>query len=203
MWRFSCTDPHLCLRNDRHFQASTHSICSSTDNWTVQTLGVFSKLEANWAEPTPSILKMVSLSTFDLEAIRIQCAFKKDDPVLNFIASLMVFPCFVAAVGIMILLAKTVGKNMQFFFDPFLNVVGLLCLVFYISVAISVLRPLHCVTNPDGTSSLASNSCVVCCYSPTHIFLVSLASIGVLVYLVAILAVIAHITLFCVPLVLD
>ena len=81
----------------------------------VQTLGVFSELEVNWAEPIPSILKMVSLFTFDLEVIRIQCAFKKDDPVLNFIASLMVFPCFVAAVGIMIFLAKTVGKNMKFF----------------------------------------------------------------------------------------
>ena len=56
---------------------------------------------------------MVSLFTFDLEVIRIQCAFKKDDPVLNFIASLMVFPCFVAAVGIMIFLAKTVRKRTQ------------------------------------------------------------------------------------------
>ena len=104
---------------------------------------------------------MVSLFTFDLEVIRIQCAFKKDDPVLNFIASLMVFPCFVAAVRIRIFLAKIVGKKIQFVVDQFLNVVGLLYLVFYISVAISVLRPLHCVTNLNGTSSLASNSSVV------------------------------------------
>ena len=60
------------------------------------------ELEVNWAEPVPSILKMVSLLTLDLEVIRTQRAFKKDDPMPNFIASLMVFPCCVAALGAMI-----------------------------------------------------------------------------------------------------
>ena len=79
--------------------------------------------------------------------------------------------------------------------DRILNAQGLVVLVVYISLVLSVALPFQCVWNPNGTKSLASNPAVVCWESDVHGALAGLGVVGVFCYPVAILSLVGYITL--------
>ena len=79
--------------------------------------------------------------------------------------------------------------------DRILNSQGLILLIVYISLVLSVALPFQCIPNPNGTDSLATNPAVVCWDSEVHIVVVGVAVVGVLCYPVAILSVVFYISL--------
>jgi len=54
--------------------------------------------------------------------------------------------------------------------------------------------PFQCVPNPNGTKSIASNPSLICWSTDEHIIMILLGSIGLLVYPVAVLAMVSYIT---------
>ena len=151
-------------------------------------------------EPIASALRILNVFTFDLDVIKIQCLFGKDDPVVNFLFVLMMLPAFMAALaciafGTRILWnALGVPGKLGIGMDRYMNAVGLVAIICYISITITVLRPLHCLANPNDSSSMASNPAVVCWQSSQHSWLVGLSIVGILVYPITVLATVAHVT---------
>ena len=86
-------------------------------------------------------------------------------------------------------------KNQDIDNDRILNSQGMVVLVVYISLALSVALPFQCVPNPNGTDSLATNPAVVCWDSEVHGALAGLGAVGLLCYPVAILTMVIYITI--------
>ena len=57
-----------------------------------------------------------------------------------------------------------------------LNSQGLIVLIVYISLALSVALPFQCIPNPNGTTSMASNPGVICWESELHTQMAALAA---------------------------
>lgn len=160
---------------------------------TVQALGVFQRLAINWIEPIKSALAIVGLLTFDFDVIKITCIFQQDSPVMQFAFRLLVYPCFVVVLVLTMGLRQCCGRRLEF--DALFNLNGLVLLVAYIPLTMSVLLPFQCVPNPNGTSSTGDNPGVICWSSTEHRWLACLGGIGILCYPVAILAHAVSITL--------
>jgi len=160
---------------------------------TVQSLSVFRELDIQWDDPIDSFLRFIKLFTLDLNVVKIQCVFPKDDPVVNFLVALAIFPGFMASLALMTFVMQAIGKA-RFDKDRYLNSVGLIAVICYISITVTMLRPLHCLTNPNGASSMASNPAVVCWDSSQHKWLVLLGIVGIILYPITILAIIVQVT---------
>ena len=165
----------------------------------VQALGAFRQLQIDWIEPVASALDLLALLTFDLHVIKAECTLGQDDPVTNYVLRLLVYPCFACVLAFALLALRTLGRA-AIDTDRILNSQGLIVLIAYISLALSVALPFQCIPNPNGTSSLASNPAAICWEwdseegSP-HQALVGLGLAGVLCYPVTILSVVFYITL--------
>jgi hypothetical protein len=159
----------------------------------LQTLAVFGEMDIVFEEPIRSMLRLSKFFTFELHTIKIQCMFPADDPVTNFLVTLMILPIFMCIIGVMFLLVK-IFKNPKLDRNQYFNCVGLLNLICMIAITLTVVRPLNCLRNPNGTSSMSTNPAVVCWQSAQHTTLAVLGIIGMLVYPVAFLATITLIT---------
>lgn len=161
---------------------------------TVQVLSVFNELDIDWPDPVNGLLDFVSLFALDLDVIKVQCLFGKDDPVVNFASMLMLLPGFMVVFAIMVGVLRLLGKQ-ELDADHYFNAVGLVALSVFIAIAVTVLRPFHCIKSPNATSSMASNPAVVCWDSSQHRWLVALGIIGLIGYPVTMLAVVAQVTI--------
>ena len=107
---------------------------------------------------------------------------------------LLLYPFFALVLLLALLLLRTLGHAIDR--DRILNSQGLIILIVYISLALSVALPFQCVPNPNGTDSLATNPAVVCWDSEeVHSALVGLGVVGLLCFPVAILTMIIYITI--------
>jgi len=156
-------------------------------------LGAFNNLRIEWEEPARSMLHVVDALTFELDHLKVQCIFSKDDPVVNFSFTLLLFPIFMVLLAVGLSAGKLVGGT-GLSLSNYFNAVGLVATMIFISITILVLRPLHCIGNPNGSSSMASKRAVVCWDSQEHNWLVVLALLAILVYPCTILAVVVQIT---------
>lgn len=190
LYRYAITDI-----SKQRLAAITAALALGQMAMTVQALGVFTDLDVTWSEPVASLLKLLGIFAFDIDVIKVQCILGGDSPVLNFVCTLMICPGFMCMVALMMLIGRYVAGKKQLDFDHFFNLVGLVMLVFYISITIAVVRPLHCIMNPNGTSSMASNPAVVCWEDDEHTTLVILGVIGLILYPISIMAFIGHVTL--------
>ncbi len=158
----------------------------------VQTLGVFSDLTLVWEEPVRSVLQLMQLVNFDFDIVKMQCYVGTDDPLLNLITILLTIPCL-AAGGAILALGLARWKGEKFSWPKYLNVVGLVFLVLYLSICMSLTRPIHCKSNPNGLQTMVSSPAVVC-WAPSHALLAVLSIGGLLVYGAGFVAYVAHIT---------
>ncbi len=161
--------------------------------WSLQTFGVFAELDIMFEEPIASVLSILNIFTFDLDVIKIQCVFNKDDPVVNFAVTLLLLPMAMLIVSCAFAWLRIRG-NPNMTFDQYLNLVGLISLIGNVSITMAVVRPLHCLKNPNGSSAMASNPAVICWDSEQHTWLLVLGILGLLLYPISFLAVIAHVT---------
>lgn len=159
----------------------------------VQALGVFNEIDIDWSAENVNVLSIFKLVAFDLDAVKVQCILKQDNPLTHLLVTLILFPVFMATLAGVVVLRHAAGKR-GLSFDRYLNSVGLVSLIVYISVTIAVLRPLHCITSPNGSSSMYTNPSVICWDSSNHVVLVGLSIFGLLLYPIAILANIGRVT---------
>jgi len=179
--------------SQKHVSSITATLAIGQLACAVQALGVFVEIDIPWEEPIYSLMKMMKFFTFELDVIKIQCVFKADNPVTNFLCTLLVFPIFMGMLAGVLLITRALGKG-RVSLNSYINAAGLVGIVIYISLTIAVLRPLHCLESPNGTMSMATNPSVMCWDSSQHTTLVALGIIGVLAYPCTILGAVAQIT---------
>jgi len=160
----------------------------------VQMLGAFNNLHIAWEEPARSMLHVLDALTFELDHLKIQCVFSQDDPVVIFSFTLLLFPILMVLLAVGLSAGKLFGGS-GLTFNNYFNAVGLVATMIFLAITILALRPLHCIENPNGSSSMASKSAVVCWDSREHNWLVVLSMLAILVYPCTILATVVQITI--------
>ncbi|CAE8726190.1 unnamed protein product [Polarella glacialis] len=158
----------------------------------VQMLGTFADLSVDWIEPVKSILTFLRIFTLNLDAVKIQCYIGSDNPVNVMLANLLILPFFAGALAV---ITKVGHRHAAFPIYRYANTLGLVSLVSYITMCMAMFRPLHCVSQPSGIQTMATNSSIVCWQGGQHTVLVALCSIGILVYVAGIFAYVVHATL--------
>ncbi|CAL1129696.1 unnamed protein product [Cladocopium goreaui] len=167
----------------------------------IQTLGVFSDLSLVWEEPVRSLLQLMQLINFDFDIIKMSCYVGTDDPLLNIVVLLLVIPTLTVCGALLAaLLAR--WKGQQFSWPKYLNVVGLVFLVLYLSICMSLTRPIHCQSNPNGLHTMVSSPAVLCWAPGPHVAMAVLSLGGLLLYGAGFLAYVTHIT-WCYPALVD
>jgi hypothetical protein len=151
----------------------------------IQAVGAIQTMKVNWEEPLSSMMSFMALFSFDLDLFQLPCVFGADSPVTNFVVKLLIYPCFAALLFTSYNVSRLVGRSL----DPanLKNLNGMLLFVLYISLALSIMLPFQCQTNPSGPSSMATHPGIRCFEDQDHWALTGLAVVGILVYPVGIL----------------
>lgn len=157
----------------------------------IQTLGVFSDLTLVWENPVRSLLGVMQLINLDFNIVKIQCYVQVDNPAMNVLAMVLLIPAL-AVGGALVAAVMSRVKGDQFSWPRYLNVVGLVFLFLYLSICMSLTRPVHCKRNPNGLQTMVSSPAVVC-WVPDHMFLATLAITGLVLYGAGFLAYVAQI----------
>lgn len=123
---------------------------------------------------------------FDLDLIRISCVHGIDSPTMKFVRRLMICPVGVGFIFIIWAFRKCRGQKMHF--DKVFNVCGIFTFALFITIALTVVDPLQCGRNPDGSQSMLSNPGVICFDSSEHFVMLTLSIIGIICYPVTIIA---------------
>ncbi|CAK9112002.1 Metabotropic glutamate receptor 8, partial [Durusdinium trenchii] len=159
----------------------------------IQTLGVFSDLSLVWEEPVRSVLQLMQLVNFDFDIVKMQCYVGTDDPLLNLLTLILVIP-LLAAGGALLAALLARWKGQHFSWPKYLNVIGLVFLVLYLSLCMSLTRPIHCKSNPNGLQTMVSSPAVQCWVPGPHVAMAILSIGGLLLYGAGFVAYVAHIT---------
>lgn len=129
---------------------------------------------------------------FDLDIIRISCIHGVDSPTVRFVRKLMVCPIGLGLIFVIWFLKSMSGRRMHF--DTIFNLCGVFVFALFISITLTVVDPLQCGPNPDGSLSMVSNPGVICFETQEHIIMLILCIIGILCYPLAIIAWAIHTT---------
>jgi hypothetical protein len=160
---------------------------------TLQTLSVFGGLAVMWIEPYRTLLRWFKIISFDLDMLKLSCLMADRNMEAKYVARLLVFPVCVAVLCLIFLVMKTFLRRKVLFNQAF-NAVGVLIMILFLVLTITGLEPFHCITSPNGYSTLASNPSVIC-YQGDWIMLASFGALAILVYGVAFLAAVIQVTL--------
>lgn len=141
-----------------------------------------------WEEPVKTLLELMQLVNLDLSILRIQCMVGNEDPALSVMMILLTLPGLCILGGLMgWMLSRYKGES--FSWPRYLNVVGLLVMFGYLAVCMALSRPIHCVSNPNGTQSMKSFPAQVC-WTDSHtpaaieaIFGLTVFGLGFLAYI--------------------
>ncbi|CAE7719584.1 unnamed protein product [Symbiodinium pilosum] len=133
-----------------------------------------------WEEPVKTLLELMQLVNLDLSILRVQCIVGNEDPGLSLLIILLMLPGLCALGGVMgWMLARF--KNDVFSWARYLNVVGLLWMFGYLAIVMALTRPIHCVSNPNGTQSMKSFPGKVC-WNEAHAPAAAESIFGLLVF---------------------
>jgi len=120
----------------------------------VQSMGVFSELQLEWFEPMRSIFTLMAVFSLDLEIINISCVLGSDNAPLSYGVRQLGVPFMVLVIAFSTLLAKkycplaTLRQPQTSIFKEFINTVGTILNMFFISVLISAVAPFTCYKHP-------------------------------------------------------
>jgi hypothetical protein len=126
----------------------------------IQTLSVFRFLNITWIEPLKSVIRFMSLISFDPGRLRISCMLGPS-AVLVYALRQCVAPLAIPWVFLSLLGKKFSGAETKLFTEAS-NAIGSIFQVFFISIVISATVPLLHYYHPDGSgSSLVSDPAVL------------------------------------------
>eukprot|EP00439_Symbiodinium_sp_Y106_P040241 s4380_g4.t3 len=153
----------------------------------VQTFSTISKLAIAWPEPVKTLIEFADLiMMINLDFVKIACVSQHDHPVVKLLGQLLAFPALALGLGCVWLIQKYLKPNQRL--DHLINVLGFILFAFFLSLALATMLPFQCVSNPNGTSSMANNPGVLCYQSEDHFVLVAVAGVGIILYPVSIIA---------------
>ncbi|CAE7911577.1 Scube3, partial [Symbiodinium necroappetens] len=153
----------------------------------IQTFSTISKLQIAWPEPVKTLIEFADLiMMINLDFVKIACVSQHDHPVVKLLGQLLAFPVLALGLGCVWLIQKYLKPNQRL--DHLINVLGFILFAFFLSLALATMLPFQCISNPNGTSSMANNPGVLCYESEDHFVLVIVAGVGIILYPVSIMA---------------
>jgi len=166
----------------------------------VQTLGVFSEVYVEWVEPLQSLVLTARVLSFDLQLLRLACIWGPD-PLYTFLTSQALAAVVLPAAAVTLFLRRRGGsllccraaseagregklhqlkaESRHSFRAEFLNSVGAIYTIFFISMLISSLSPFVCYNHPGGNGqSMRSSPAMLCSGDdPQHTTLVVIGTL--------------------------
>eukprot|EP00443_Scrippsiella_acuminata_P042323 CAMPEP_0115362042 /NCGR_PEP_ID=MMETSP0270-20121206/102507_1 /TAXON_ID=71861 /ORGANISM="Scrippsiella trochoidea, Strain CCMP3099" /LENGTH=1452 /DNA_ID=CAMNT_0002784613 /DNA_START=28 /DNA_END=4385 /DNA_ORIENTATION=+ len=134
----------------------------------IQTTSVYLALNMKWMEPLASLMKALSILTFDLSHVKKECSMSID-PVSQQLARQLIPPIFLTYIAL-VLVVKRRFAPVTHLAPEFLNTAGTILMNFFVSICISVFDPLVCYAHPGvrGYTSMRSDPSVLCFNSREH-----------------------------------
>lgn len=146
----------------------------------VQTLGVFSQLSINWFEPVRTVMRLFPLLSFDPRSFKIGC-FVGATPLATYATQLAIAP-FCAIFIYAIIAAKKRSIASVEVMVEFLNTIGTIFKVLFISLVMSTFAPIVCYSHPGREyQSMRTHASILCFESPEHSWMFAL---GMVVFLI-------------------
>lgn len=156
----------------------------------VQVLASFGEADFRWGEPLSSLLNAVALAAFDLETINIQCmGMGMGNAVVQYCLK-MVMPLMALVVMIVAFFTAKKAQMTDFTKDGFINAIGQVITIFFITLSLATLLPFSCFDHPNGKKGLSHSPEVLCWDSGDHTVMVIAAVLAVMVYLLGTIAVV-------------
>jgi len=160
----------------------THStalvaLCGSQFISVVQTLGAFSLMSIPWPEPLKSLLLAMQLLNFNVEVLAVECWVRQSPITLYVLQIMVVFALLSAMIGIHCINVIVFHHGKWSMRKPALiNSVGIVVMVFFISIVTTILAPLHCSEqHPNGRSTVGRYPTVVCWEGGEHTSMIIVA----------------------------
>ena len=125
--------------------------------------------------------------SFDAKVLHLQCAAGTNAPDGVYLLGLLVFPVYAVSVWLFLSVVPRCGRRKVTFNDK-VNAVGTAMFTLSTGLCVQCSRAWQCVTNPDGTASVASARSLLCDTSDGHRAMLCMSVAGALAYLVAPLA---------------
>jgi len=189
------------------------SVASSMSIFFLQSLGIFGRLRFKWPTAVVSVFVSSSIFLFNLDVLRMPCLMR-DTFALSYIQRL-VLPWFIAAgLGVVFLGAKIFSKVGVTYKDKnrrnsklplrlgsptiwdqasYCQTMGQVINTLYITLAATVLSIFECQTNPyPNTVSVLRGYPSIVCGSAAHNDLMPAFCLGVLFYIIGIMALFAY-----------
>jgi len=147
----------------------------------MQALGIFNQVEIPWVEPMKTILRIVSLFSFDLKLLKTQCILGSNQ-VRSFALRQLVAVGAVPGILFTLLIKKygpRFGKPHTRVVVELSNSVGTLFSVFFISIVISAMDPFICYEHvSSGLESVRSAPAILCFQGGDHTSLVIIGMVA-------------------------
>jgi len=134
----------------------------------IQLLGVFRSLAMDWFEPLATIFRMCSVVGFNIEVLRLSCSFRTGALTTYFFRQLIT-PGLACFVGVVVLLKRRFAAHKVDVLTEYMNALGTIYSMLFISIASSSVLPFVCYDHPDGaSSSMLSDPAILCWASDVH-----------------------------------
>merc|ERR1719160_72761 len=128
---------------------------------TLQCLAVFEEFEVPWPPPLNLIMQLAKLLSFDLDVIKISCLVGAS-PLLKYVSRVFVFPILSLFIFGLCFARQSLDKSSNVpVMTVFMNTLGFVALMLYISILLSVLVPFYLYRHPNDTYSLVSEPSVL------------------------------------------
>eukprot|EP00971_Amphidinium_carterae_P141704 2807338-Amphidinium_carterae.1 len=145
----------------------------------IQTLTVFMQIGVHWVFPFDVTMKAMSIFTFNLEMLRLECVLGSGSVV-----GYLIRQCIAPGATLLLLVFLSVKK----YFLPkttltneFINATGSLFNIFFISIVVSAVSPHSCYDHPgDAGRSVISDPSVLCNYTSEHMSIVIIGCVATL-----------------------
>jgi len=160
----------------------------------LQTLGLYRQMAIEWPDPFGSVLGLLQVFAVDVEVLRLSCVSGATSMVVQFAFQLLGVPCVTVLLAVFTKLGGVIHGERSFDLVRFSNLVGLLLMACYTSIATAMMQPLYCTRHPNRKQSMVSNYSVLCWESSDHTALVAMSVIGTLAYPVSLLALVGMVT---------
>jgi len=147
----------------------------------MQQLAVIQQLSLPWTRPFKNILELASALHFDFEVFRLGCVgspsalhryMLKLCILLVAVAWIVILHVFLTFIWKALTGAKEAKPSERWL--PLFSAVAGLLMIFYISVTMIVLEPMHCQNHPNGKWTLAAYNGIICWETTDHASMLAL-----------------------------
>ncbi|CAE8691919.1 unnamed protein product [Polarella glacialis] len=158
----------------------------------LQTLSAFGqRRDLSYPDSVQLILQIIEVLSFNFVSLKVSCVVEVS-PMIRLFMQLVTYPLFAILLLVGFLVSKNNARTVPW--EALYNLNGATLFIMFISLSIACVRPLQCVSNPNGKMSMLADPGIVCWESGEHLILTTMSIIGVFVYPISILSMTCWVT---------